>query len=70
MILEFAVDILGRRREALTFNTPNGAISVTLTGNWVSPANVRGWPRGALGMHFDWVTPHSFRRTVATLVKA
>ncbi|NIL86486.1 Tyrosine recombinase XerC [Rhodococcus fascians] len=70
VIPKFAVDILRRRREALTFNNPNGAVFVTSTGNWVSPANVRRCWRGALGKDFDWVTPHSFRRTVATLVKA
>ncbi|NKS69378.1 tyrosine-type recombinase/integrase [Rhodococcus hoagii] len=66
---DFAADTLRRR---LALPRPDGSISalfVTGTGNWVSPANVRRAWRAALGEQFDWVKPHSFRRTVATLVK-
>ena len=35
----------------------------------VSPANIRRSWRSARGEAFEWVTPHSFRRIVATVVK-
>ncbi|WP_052066322.1 tyrosine-type recombinase/integrase [Rhodococcoides fascians] len=52
-----------------TFQNPENALFVTGTGNWVSPANVRRSWRAARGDDFDWVTPHTLRKTVATLVK-
>ena len=45
------------------------AYAVTATGNWVSPANVRRSWRAARGDEFEWVKPHTLRKTVATLVK-
>jgi integrase len=65
----FAVTALRRRRAKPTFQNPENALFVTGTGNWVSPANVRRSWRAARGDNFDWVTPHTLRKTVATLVK-
>lgn len=38
-------------------------------GGWVSLANMRRALRAALPDDLSWVTPHSFRRTVATVVR-
>ena len=38
-------------------------------GGWMSLANVRRSLRAALPGHLTWVTPHSFRRSVATVVR-
>ncbi len=51
---------------------PHNALFLTSTGNWMAPANVRRNLRAAIGredFEFGWLTPHSFRRTVATTVK-
>lgn len=66
---KFAADVLRRRANAPVFVNPVGAVFVTSTGNWVSPSNVRRSWRAALGSDFAWVRPHSFRKTVATLIK-
>lgn len=69
VVPRFAADTLRRR---MVRPRPDGsvrALFVTGTGNWVSPANVRRAWRAALGEEFEWVKPHAFRRTVATLVK-
>lgn len=65
----FAVTALRSRLTMPTFQNPENALFVTGTGNWVSPANVRRSWRAARGDDFDWVTPHTLRKTVATLVK-
>lgn len=66
---EFAATILRRRAESPVFFNPHEAVFVTSTGNWLSPSNVRRSWRAALGADFSWVRPHSFRKTVATLIK-
>uniref|UniRef100_UPI0031E04761 tyrosine-type recombinase/integrase n=1 Tax=Mycobacterium sp. TaxID=1785 RepID=UPI0031E04761 len=38
-------------------------------GGWMSLANMRRALRAALPEDLAWVTPHSFRRTVATIVR-
>ncbi len=65
----FAVRALLRRRTMPTYFNPEDALFVTGNGNWVSPANVRRSWRAARGDDFKWVTPHTLRKTVATLVK-
>ena len=42
---------------------------VTRDGGWISLANMRRALRAALPDDLSWVTPHSFRRTVATVVR-
>ena len=46
-----------------------GPIFVNRDGGWVSLANLRRALRAALPDELAWVTPHSFRRTVATVVR-
>lgn len=46
-----------------------GPVFVNRGGGWVSLANLRRALRAALPADLAWVTPHSFRRTVATVVR-
>lgn len=48
---------------------PDGPVFASRTGGWMSLANVRRSLRAALPEELRWVTPHSFRRTVATVVR-
>ncbi|MDR7086821.1 integrase [Aeromicrobium panaciterrae] len=48
---------------------PHNAVFATGSGTWVSPNNVRRtWRKIREGTVFGEVTPHDFRRTVATLI--
>lgn len=47
----------------------SGPVFVNSGGGWVSLANMRRVLRAALPDELAWVTPHSFRRTVATVVR-
>ena len=46
-----------------------GPVFITRDGGWISLANMRRALRAALPDDLSWVTPHSFRRTVATVVR-
>lgn len=46
-----------------------GPVFANRDGGWVSLNNLRRSLRAALPEHLSWVTPHSFRRTVATVVR-
>jgi integrase len=50
---------------------PDGTVLKNRDGGLVSLSNIRSSLREALGPHEDlrWVTPHSFRRSVATVVR-
>ena len=48
---------------------PEGPVFTSRTGGWMSLANLRRALRTALPDDLAWVTPHSFRRTVATVVR-
>lgn len=48
--------------------TPDDLVFPSSTGTLRDPHNVRRQWRDARGEKFEWVTPHSFRRTVATLI--
>ncbi|HKI41507.1 MAG TPA: tyrosine-type recombinase/integrase [Mycobacterium sp.] len=48
---------------------PDGPVFVSREGSWMSLANLRRALRAALPEDLRWVTPHSFRRTVATVVR-
>src|SRR6266511_1052753 len=64
----FAVDMLLRRQIAATAN-PNDAIFPSRRGTWQSPNNVRRqWREARKDTGLEWVTPHPFRKTVATLI--
>jgi integrase len=46
-----------------------GPVFANREGGWMSLNNMRRSLRDALPEHLAWVTPHSFRRTVATVVR-
>lgn len=48
--------------------TPDDLVFPSASGTLRDPHNVRRQWRDARGDQFAWVTPHSFRRTVATLI--
>jgi integrase len=47
----------------------DGPVFTNRDGSWVSVSNMRRSLRAALPADLSWVTPHSFRRTVATVVR-
>lgn len=47
----------------------DGPVFANRDGNWMSLANMRRSLRAALPEDLAWVTPHSFRRTVASVVR-
>jgi len=65
---DFAVALLRRRR---AMEPPNAldAVFATRAGTWHQVGNIkRRWRQIRQDTGFDWVTPHSFRKTVATLI--
>lgn len=64
----FAVGMLmGRKLNAA--ENPHDAIFASRRGTWLSPQNVRRqWRQARADAGLDWVTPHTFRKTVATLI--
>jgi integrase len=65
---DFAVTVLRRRQEA-TRENPNDAVFPTRNGTWQQVNNVeRRWRQIRKDTGLDWVTPHTFRKTVATLI--
>jgi integrase len=50
---------------------PEGSVLTNRDGGLVALTNIRSSLREALAVHehLKWVTPHSFRRTVATVVR-
>ncbi|WP_443083960.1 site-specific integrase [Verrucosispora sp. WMMA2121] len=65
----FAVGMLIARNVGAADN-PHDAIFASRRGTWLSPNNVRRqWRQARADTDLDWVTPHSFRKTVATLIK-
>lgn len=65
---EFAIAVLRRRRAAAQEN-PNDAVFFTRNGTWQQVNNVeRRWRQIRKDTGLEWVTPHTFRKTVATLI--
>lgn len=65
----FAVEVLLRRRVTSPTN-PLNAVFATRNGTWVSAHNVRRqWRAIREGTGLEWVTPHAFRKTVATMIE-
>lgn len=65
---DFAIVVLRRRRAAGREN-PNDAVFPTRNGTWQQVNNVeRRWRQIRKDTGLDWVTPHTFRKTVATLI--
>jgi integrase len=65
----FLVDTLMRRMLNSPALNPYGAVFVTRKGTWKQPNNVRRqWRAARKGTGLEWVVPHTFRKTVATLI--
>jgi integrase len=64
----FAVGML-LARKLVAADNPNDAIFASRRGTWLSPPNVRRqWRQARADTGLEWVTPHTFRKTVATLI--
>lgn len=64
----FAVETL-RWRLIAAATTTTGALFSSRKGTWLSPANVRRqWRQARKDTGLEWVVPHTFRKTVATLI--
>jgi integrase len=64
----FAVGML-LARKLLAADNPHDAIFASRRGTWLSPNNVRRqWRQARADTGLEWVTPHTFRKTVATLI--
>ena len=64
----FAAELLRVRKEFATPNE-NDAVFATRNGTWHQVVNVeRRWRQIRKDTGYEWVTPHTFRRTVATLI--
>ncbi|MER5336882.1 hypothetical protein [Micromonospora sp. NPDC002717] len=56
-------------RKLVAADNPRDAILASRRGTWLSPNNVRRqWRQAGADIDLDWVT-HTFRKTVATLIK-
>ncbi len=65
---DFAVEALCRRRKSARAN-PSDAVFPTRNGTWQQVNNVeRRWRQIRQDTGLEWVTPHTFRKTVATLI--
>jgi len=64
----FAVGMLLARKLTVADNTID-AIFPSRRNTWLSPHNVRRqWRQARADTGLEWVTPHTFRKTVATLI--
>lgn len=64
----FAAELLRVRREFASLNE-NDAVFATRNGTWHQVVNIeRRWRRIRKDTGYEWVTPHTFRKTVATLI--
>ncbi|TNH29035.1 site-specific integrase [Micromonospora orduensis] len=65
----FAVGMI-MARKLVAADNPHDAIFASRRGTWLSPNNVRRqWREARADTDLAWVTPHTFRKTVATLIK-
>jgi integrase len=65
----FAVGLLRRRRTQEGSENALDAVFVTRNGTWHQVSNVeRRWRQIRKDTDLDWVTPHIFRKTVATII--
>jgi integrase len=64
----FAVGML-LDRQITAADNPYDAIFASRRGTWLSPSNVRRqWRQARRDTDLTWITPHTFRKTVATLI--
>jgi len=65
---KFAVDVL-KRRQAEAKPNDLDAVFPSRNGTWLAPNNVRRqWRAARKDTGLEWVIPHTFRKTVATLI--
>jgi integrase len=65
---DFAIAVL-KRRQAEAPENPSDAVFPTRNGTWQQVNNVeRRWRQVRKDTGLEWVTPHTFRKTVATLI--
>jgi integrase len=65
---DFAVSALRRRRDSAEGDLPV-VVFPTRRGTWQQVNNIeRRWRQIRQGTGLEWVTPHTFRKTVATLI--
>lgn len=65
---DFAAALL-RRRQRDSGGAADEPVFPTRNGTWQQVTNVeRGWREIRQGTELEWVTPHTFRKTVATLI--
>lgn len=65
---QFAVGMFIARKITAVDNL-NDAVFASRRGTWLSPPNVRRqWRQARADTGLEWVTPHTFRKTVATLI--
>ncbi|MEU7842739.1 tyrosine-type recombinase/integrase [Micromonospora sp. NPDC049114] len=65
----FAVGMI-MARKLVAADNPHDAIFASRRGTWLSPNDVRRqWREARADADLAWVTPHTFRKTVATLIK-
>lgn len=56
-------------RKLAAADNPHDAIFASRKGTWLSTSNVRRqWRQARAAADLAWVTPHTFRKTVATLI--
>jgi len=68
LLPDFASEVL-RRRQAAARENPNDAVYSTRNGTWQQVNNVeRRWRQIRKDAGLEWVTPHTFRKTVATMI--
>jgi len=66
---DFAANLLLRRRVECPPNDL-GAVFTSRNGTWKNASNVRRtWREIRLEIGMEWVTPHHFRKTVATIIE-
>jgi integrase len=64
----FAVELLRLRRQFASASE-NDSVFATRNGTWHQVVNVeRRWRQIRKDTGYEWVTPHTFRKTVATLI--
>lgn len=69
IIPNFAATVLVRRLSVGADAAPEAPVFATRNGTWHQVTNVeRRWRQIRKDTGLDWVTPHTFRKTVATLV--
>lgn len=71
LLPRFGVEVLTALIADMVSVAPDAPVIASRDGGWMSPSNIASSLREALAPHehLTWVTPHSLRRTVATVVR-